>query len=123
MKTNPLNIYFFCLLFCATSLSSIAQSSIPPDQFAANLESIAPHIPIMEINSSGIDVFYYRSKEYKSTENKNAHNEWATNYPDEFIAYSTVIHSYVEENRETIFTELQASIYTDLCAQWALIFN
>ena len=123
MKTNPLNIYFLCLLFCATSLSSIAQSLIQPEQFVTNLESIAPNIPIMEINSSGIDVFYCGSKEYKYAENKKAHDEWMTNYPDEFIAYSNVIKPYVKENRDTIFTELQASVFTDLCAQWALIFN
>lgn len=123
MKTNHLNIYFFCLLFCASSLSSIAQSSIPPDEFVTNLESIAPNIPTMEINSSGTDVFYCGSKEYKNAENKTAHNEWMTNYPDEFTAYATVIQSYIEENQDTIFTESQASVFTDLCAQWAMIFN
>lgn len=97
--------------------SAMAQT---PSQYVSSLSLLAPHRPVMERNTTGMDVFHGGLVEYKHEDNHEALEAWIDAYPAEAQAYRMSVKSYISDHTNTTLTGTEADIFADLKAQWVM---
>lgn len=118
-----ITLFSLCVFTSFFTTELAAQNTFPPEQLLTELERVAPNRPAMERTTSDIDIFYAGPIKYKYSENEKKINTWRTNHPEEFKAYSSIILPYMENTSALKEEDLESDTFTDLKAQWALIFN